>query len=382
MSVLRAGYGISYTHFNRVGSGGELGINGPQVIFGLIQQSIPAGGSVPSTFITTVKGYPAGFTSPANFNPLTSNNAYIPRDTRWPYVQSWVLSIQRELMKNTVLEIGYNGNHALRLPIIGDYNQAFPNQPGQTLGLQPRRPISNFSAITWIDPAGQESYNGLSARLEHRFHAGLYLLNSFTWSKALGNSEQALESFPGSSGVANPQDIRNLAAERGVSSFDVTLMNVTSVVFELPFGRGKKFGGSLNRVLGLAVGGWALNAINTANSGVPLNVTYGPSAANDVTGPIADYRGLAQVRPNLVGDPGGSSGPAMLDNYFNKAAFQTPSASAPFGNLGRNSLRGPGLAQWDLSVNKTFRFTERVSAQFRSEFFNVLNHTNFGLLLF
>jgi hypothetical protein len=151
------------------------------------------------------------------------------------------------------------------------------------------------------------------------------------------------------------------------------------VVYELPFGPGKKFGGSWNHALDLAVGGWALNTINTINSGVPLNVTYGPSAANDITGPIADYRGLAQLRPNLVGDPNGSSGPAMLDNYFNKTAFQTPSASAPFGNLGRNALRGPGLAQWDLSVNKTFRFTERFSVQFRSEFFNVLNHTNFGL---
>ena len=69
----------------------------------------------------------------------------------------------------------------------------------------------------------------------------------------------------------------------------------------------------------------------------------------------------------------------MLDNYWNKSAFATPSASAPFGNLGRNAFRAPGLAQWDFSVNKSFRFTERFSAQLRSEFFNVLNHTNFGL---
>src|SRR5262249_20532819 len=85
-TVVRRGYGISYVHFHRVGSGDELGINGPQVIFGLITQSIPPGGPVPSTFITTQQGYPAGFTNPANFNPVTSNNAYIPRDTRWPYV--------------------------------------------------------------------------------------------------------------------------------------------------------------------------------------------------------------------------------------------------------------------------------------------------------
>jgi hypothetical protein len=387
-TVFRAGYGISYSHFNRVGSGDELGINGPQVIFGLITQSIPAGGSVPSTFITTQQGYPAGFTNPANFNPLTSNNAYIPADTRWPYIQSWVASIQRELMKNTVIEIAYNGNHALRLPIIGDYNQAAPNAVTATcnppaivtgcLGIQPRRPIQNFSSITWVDPAGQEVYNGLSARLEHRLGGGLYFLNSFTWSKALGDSEQALESYPGSS-VANPQNIRNLAGERGPSSFDVTLMNVTSVVYQLPFGRGKKFGANFNRMLDMIAGGWEINGINTANSGVPLDILYSPVAANDVTGRIADYRGLSQMRPNLIGNTAGSSGPAMLDNYFNKAAFQLPTATSPFGTLGRNALRSPGLAQLDLSINKNFRFTERISAQFRSEFFNILNHSNFGL---
>jgi hypothetical protein len=377
-TVFRGGYGISYSHFNRVGSADELGINGPQVIFGLITQSIPAGGSVPQNFITTEQGYPAGFTSPANFNPLTSNNAYIPRDTKWPYIQSWFFSLQRDLGWSTILEVGYNGNHALRLPIIADYNQASPNLPGQTLGVQARRPIPTFNAITWVDPAGQESYNGLSVRLEHRFGNGLYFLNSFTWSKALGNSEQALESFPGGF-VANPQNIRNLAAERGPSSFDVKLLNVTTVVYELPFGKGKAFGGSAGKAVDLAIGGWSLNAINTANTGVPLDVVYAPAAANDVTGRISDFRGVAEMRPNLVGDPSGSSGAAMLDNYFNKAAFAIPAASAPFGTLGRNSLRSPGLEQWDLSVNKAFHITERINAQFRSEFFNVLNHTNFGL---
>jgi hypothetical protein len=378
-TVLRGGYGISHVHFNRVGSADELGINGPQVIFGLITQSMPAGGPVPANFITTEQGYPAGFTTPANFNPLTSNNAYIPRDTKWPYIQTWVVSIQRELLKNTVLEVAYNGNHSLRLPIISDYNQAFPNLPGQSLGVQARRPIPSFSSITWVNPAGQSSYNGLSVRVEHRFGHGLYFLNSFTWSKAMGNSEQALENFPSPYYVFNPQNIRNLAAERAPVSFDVKLINVASVVYELPFGRGKQFGGSVNRAVDLAIGGWALNTIVTANTGVPIDVTYAPSAANDVTGRISDFRGVAEMRPNVAGDTTGSSGPLMLESYWNKSAFATPLASAPFGNLGRNAFRGPGLAQWDLSVNKTFRFTERFSAQLRSEFFNVLNHTNFGL---
>ena len=101
-----------------------------------------------------------------------------PPNTRWPYIQSWFFSVQRELTKNTVLEVGYNGNHSLRLPIIADYNQARTCPPhairrrdSGCLGVQARRPIPTFGPITWLDPAGNNNYNGLSARVEHRFGA-------------------------------------------------------------------------------------------------------------------------------------------------------------------------------------------------------------------
>jgi hypothetical protein len=150
-------------------------------------------------------------------------------------------------------------------------------------------------------------------------------------------------------------------------------------VYQLPFGKGRKYGSSWNPAFEAIAGGWELNAINTANTGTPLDVTYAPSAANDVTTRLSDFRGVSEMRPNLVGDPTGASGPAKLDAYFTKASFSVPGASAPFGNLGRNSLRAPGLEQWDLAVNKTFRVTEGIKVQFRSEFFNILNHTNFGI---
>jgi outer membrane receptor protein involved in Fe transport len=368
---IRAGYGISYSFFNRPGSAIE-GINGPLAIFGTLTQTALPG---QPGFLTTQNGFNAGIAS--TFNPINSNNDYIPANTRWPYIQSWVFSIQREVFKNTVVELAYNGNHSLRLPILADYNQAYPNAVGGTLGVQARRPDPSFGPITWVDPAGNNNYNGLSARFEHRFSHGLYALNSFTWGKALGDSEQALEYYSNQTG-ANPQNIHNLAAEKGPSSYDTKFVNITSVTYQLPFGRGRQFLGSASPVLDAVVGGWDVNGINTANTGLPINVYYTPSAANDVTGLSAEYRGQAFQRPNVSGSAASQSTAQSLLTYFAGYTFTTPPANAPFGNLSRNSFRAPGVAQLDLAINKNIRITEGIKLQFRSEFFNIFNHTNFG----
>jgi hypothetical protein len=374
---IRAGYGISYSFFNRPGSGIE-GINGPLAIFGVINQSLAPDGSVPAGFLTTKNSFTSGIAT--NFNPVNSNNDYIPANTRWPYIQSWVVSVQREIAKDTVIELAYNGNRALRLPIIADYNQAFPNAPGGTLGVQARRPDQSFGALTWVDPVGDNDYNGLSARFEHRFSRGLYVLNSFTWSRAMGTSEQQLEDISNAT-IANPQNIRNLTAERAPTSFDVKFLNVTSVVYDLPVGHGRRFIGSAKPALDAVIGGWQLTGINTASTGEPINVWYAPSTANDVTGLAtnAEYRGTAILRPNVSCTPTSQSTAQSLLTYFAGCSFTTPPANAPFGNLGRNAFRAPSLEQWDLAVNKSFSIREKVRLQFRSEFFNVLNHTNFGV---
>ena len=195
----------------------------------------------------------------------------------------------------------------------------------------------------------------------------------------MGDSEQGLEYYPGYY-EANPQNIRDLADERGPSSFDVEFINVTSVVYQLPFGKGRKYGSGMNPIFDAIVGGWELNSINTANTGTPIDVSYSPSAANDVTGLTNDYRGEAILRPNVTGTAAtNQSKAAMVNNYFAGYVFSTPPASDPFGDAGRNAFRAPGLEQWDLAADKSFHIRERTSLQFRSEFFNVLNHTNFGL---
>jgi hypothetical protein len=385
---IRAGYGISYDFFNRPGSA-EEGINGPLAIFGLINQSFPAGGPVPAGFLTTQNSFTTGIAS--TFNPINSNNVYIPANTKWPYVQNWVLSLQREVFKNTVVEVAYTGNHSLRLPIIADYNQAAPNAVTATcngaaspaittgcLGVQARVPDPSFGPITWVDPAGNNNYNGLSVRFEHRFSQGLYFLNSFTWSHAMGDSEQALEYYSTNTG-ATPQNIYNLHAEYGPTSFDVKLLNVSSLVYDVPVGKGRQYWGNMNPVLDTVLGGWQLTGINTANTGTPLNVYYAQSSINDVTGLSNEYRGEAIQRPNVSGSAVSQSTAQSLLTYFAGYTFTTPSPNNPFGNLGRNAFRAPGLEQWDLGVFKNFAIREQWKLQFRGEFFNIMNKTNFGL---
>jgi hypothetical protein len=113
--VLRGGYGISYDFFNRVGSAIE-GINAPEALFGVFTQTMPQGGPVPSAFLTTVNSFTSGIANPANFNPLVSNVDYIPANSPWPYIQNWFLSLQREIARDTVVEVAYNGNHSCACP--------------------------------------------------------------------------------------------------------------------------------------------------------------------------------------------------------------------------------------------------------------------------
>jgi hypothetical protein len=376
-TVVRSGYGISYTFFNRPGSA-EEGINAPEALFGVINQTLVTNGQITPGFLTTQNSFTTGIANPSSFNPVNSNVAYVPANSPWPYIQNWFLSVQRELPEGTMVEVAYNGNHSLNLPILGDYNQAVPNVGSATLGVQARRPIPGFGPITWVDPVGNNNYNGLSVRIEHRFASGLYFLNSLTWGRALGDSEQALEYFAGNY-EANPQNIHNLKAEYGPSSFDVTLNDVSSVVYHLPFGKGQKYGSSVSEWEDAIIGGWEFNTINTWHTGLPLNVFYVPNTAQDVTGLSNDYRGQAFQRPNVTGGAISQSTAAMLNNYFAGFTFQNPSANSPFGDLGRNAFRTTNFEQWDFAADKFFTIHEDIKLQFRSEFFNFLNHTNFGI---
>jgi hypothetical protein len=374
-TVIRSGYGISHIHFNRAGGGNILGINGPQVVNAAVSQRPDLAG-----FRPTQDGYPAGLTDPGRFNPILANISYIPRDTPTGYVQTWSLSVQREIVRHTILDLGYVGSKSTHLILFADYNEARPNRPGENAPVQARRPNQAFGAITVTFPGAFANYHALQARLERRFAGGLYLLNSFVFSKAIDSAGQALEAQGGSGGRASPQSFYNLRAEKAVSDFDQTFNNTTSLVYELPVGRGRKHLSAMHPAAEFLAGGWQVSFINNMWSGQPVNLSYNPPAAFQVSQTLPDWRGGISYRPNLIGPALTPEGRRTIDNYLNPATVVVPTdASQPFGNAGRNVARRPALYQIDFGLKKAFALPrEGMSLEFRTEAFNLLNKTNFG----
>lgn len=377
-TVLRGGYGVSYVHFNRAGGGNILAINGPQVVIATQAQS-PSDEN-----FRTMRGdgnprdgFPNGFTDPDSFDPLVATFSFMPRDTRTSYVQNWHLTLQREIFQDALLDIAYVGNLGLKLLVFGDFNQALPSPPGQDIPLQDRRPISEFSAISTAFNRAGSNYHALQVKFERRSTRGLYLLNSFTWGHAIDNATGSLENPNGS--AANPQNILDLNNDRGPSSYDQRLNNVTSIVWELPFGQGRRHGGDWGSALNAVAGGWQLTAINFMTSGQPVNLRYNPTAPFRVTADLPTWLGGVSFRPNVVGEPKVASGQRTVDNYLNRDTVLVPTdPSSPFGSAGRNSVRSDSFYQLDLGVSKDFGLPrEDLRLQFRAELFNALNKTNF-----
>jgi carboxypeptidase family protein/TonB-dependent receptor-like protein len=372
-TVLRGGYGIGYVHFNRIGSADLLATNFPQITRANVTQNPNAPRCVgtaftESCFRATQDGYPTGL----------PNNVvlHIPRDQRTAYIQNWQLSVQRELGANMLLDVAYVGNHAVKLILLADLNQARPNNPGENLLLDARRPIQGFKSISAVLPAAFSNYHALQVKFERRFSKGLYILNSFSFSKAIDNVSQVLEEPAGNTGT--PQNLYNLAADRGLSAYDQPFNNTTSVVWELPFGKGRAFLSEMPYVLDAFVGGWTVTGINTMASGQVVNFRYSPSP---VTANLPSFIGGVALRPNLVGDPILSKDERTIDRYFNTAAFALPSVNQPFGSAGRNILRSDSFYQLDFGLQKNFGLpfiNEASKLEFRTEFFNLFNKTNFG----
>jgi hypothetical protein len=377
-TVLRSGYGISYVHFNRLGGENLLGYNGPHIVNLTINQlptqGLCTGDNYRNCFRPTQLGFPSGLVEPTNFSTATTRTNYTPADYRTSYVQSWHFTVQQELSNDLVTDIAYVGNRGLGLMILGDYNQARPNLPGQNIPLIQRRPIPGFDFIQISFGGGYSIYHALQWKVEKRYSRGLYLLNSFTWSKVIDNAAGHLESFNGDNSRVNFRDLPN---ERAVGSYDQPLNNTTTVLWEVPYGRARRWGAGAHWLLNGILGGWRLTGINTMTSGQPVNISYAVPAAFSVSG-APTYRPIY-----LGGDI--YSPDRSPSNYLNRSAVIAPSTlnpndpSQPFGNLGRNVARTESIFNFDFGFHKDFPLPwEGRYFEFRSEFFNLFNTTNLG----
>jgi hypothetical protein len=218
---------------------------------------------------------------------------------------------------------------------------------------------------------GNSNYNALQVDVNHRFTHGLSLRGVYTWSKALDDGDSLNQTTAGNAPglVANPYDIK---ADWGLATYDVRHVGVISAVYELPFGRGKTFAANLEGFANGLISGWSVNSIVLVQSGFPFTpqLSYNPSNNGDTRNPVRPFANPNFVGPAITGNP---------NQWFNPAAFlPVPANSGFYGNLGRDTFIGPGLATWDFSAVKDTRLKERLSLQFRAEIFNLLNRANFN----
>ncbi|PYR00392.1 MAG: hypothetical protein DMF97_09600, partial [Acidobacteria bacterium] len=226
------------------------------------------------------------------------------------------------------------------------------NQPAPGTGtIQARRPYPQFSNMNTVMSLASSQYNGLEARLEKRFARGVSVLASYTFSKSMDDAAGS----GGFSDSGTPQNSRDLAAEWGPSVFDVRHRFVFSSLYEVPVGPGRRFLGEAGGGVARLVEGWQINAIVTLQTGQPFTPVLAIDNSNT---------GQFQDRPDVVGDPD-------APGAFARAAAFT------FGNAGRNSLRGPGYRNVDLSFTKNTRLAPERQLQVRIECFNLLNWINY-----
>jgi hypothetical protein len=316
-------------------------------------------------------------------------------DLQTPTLISWSFKVQQQLTNNTVLSVGYVGSHGYHELLGVDANEPFPvicpaspcpakypaTFPAGIAGTpvvagtyyvptatKPNPSIAN----TWTYfSEGDSSYNALQVDVNHRYTNGLSLRGAYTWSKTIddGDSLNATTSGNEPALVSNPF---NLGADRGLANFDARHVGVIAATYALPFGHGKQFLANAQGFANTMASGWTLNSIVTLQSGFPFTpqLSYNPSNTGDTRNPVRPY-----VNPNF-------SGPVILgspNQWFNPAAFlQPPNNSGFYGDLGRDTLIGPGVAVWDFSVLKDTHIRERLNLQFRAELFNILNKANFN----
>ncbi|MBX9604266.1 MAG: TonB-dependent receptor [Bryobacteraceae bacterium] len=360
-TVVRGGYGLSYYPDKFGATGGTLNTNYP---FITLQEIIPDRFTInPALSITNGIVVPSRPDLTAESVPLVGNITAFDPNYRMGYIQFWNLTVQQQIGKDMVLDTAYVGTKGTHL--FGN-NHVNLNQPDPGPGaIDPRRPYFRLApqagSIPLRDSSQSSIYHSLQVKFEKRMSAGFWFLNSYTWAKSI---DDAAAKF-------NPRDWRGTA--RGPSNTDFRHSWTTSALYEIPFGRGRRFGSQVNGFVDSVLGGWQLNGIYTFRTGLPVTA----SLAAGLVSSTVNTGGAS--RPDQTGNPELDKDERSLARYFNTGAFVSPAANSfRFGNAGRNTIRGPSLSGLDFSVFKVFRFAERFQLQTRGEFFNLPNHPNWG----
>ncbi len=357
---VRAGFGVSYDPLTAEMAGGVLppqpfGVSNTVNVVTLSRPYFGIQNPFPFTFDPADPQFVFPIRMPKSFDPGVNN----------PYTQSYNFTIQHQLQDNLMLEIAYIGNGGRKLAYIADRNPAIFGPGATTRNTNSRRPFfPDFASIGELHTAANSSYNGLQIEINRRFSRGLTFTVAYTYSKSidevLTNSAFAVSTQPN-----GPQNPRDRAADRGNGEFDQRQRWVSSFLWELPY---KGSSGPAKWILG----GWELGGITTLQGG--------PRGQNWRSGRDNSRSAIGFDRPDIVGDwrlSNSRSRGEKLEAYFNTSAFQE-NAVGTFGDAGRGFMAGPGTANFDFSLSKTFNVREGHSLLFRLDSFNAFNRATLG----
>ena len=335
--------------------------------------------------------------------PVPAGARFVPGgvqpDMQTPTLISWSLRAERQVSPNTSVTVGYVGSHGYHQLVGVDANEPIPticpaapcpavypaNFPTR-IGWDARCRLVRITfpwahrrlirRRLWRTPGHgfrRERVHITRCKLDvrRRFGHGLSLRGVYTLSKALDDGDSLNQTTAGNAPglVSNPY---NLAADKGLATYDVRNVAVINALYELPFGRGKWIANGWDGWGNGLVSGWSVASVVTLQGGFPFTpqLSYNPTNSGDTRNPVRPFVNPDFTGKVITGNP---------SQWFNPAAFlQPPNNSGFYGNLGRDTFTGPGLATWDFSVLKDTRIRERLSLQFRAEIFNLLNRANFN----
>jgi TonB dependent receptor len=339
--VVRTGYGIYFQDYP-VGFGSYfVPSNTVTGNITLLQQQIP----------NLSYPYDSFLSQTATFPPNLGGFPWHKPDI---YVNQYNLSVATQLSTNIAVQVAYLGNHGVNL--WREYNI---NYFDPSLGA---RPLAQFGDVTLQSNSGFSSYNGLQLSVKRRLDKGFMFDVEYSLGHAIDDvDDQGLF-------ASDPQNLKNLKAERGNGSGDIRHNVTFNTMYDLPFGHGRRLLGNAGGVADRLVGGWSISALGILRTGVASTVHIGTNTFGN-----GDFLNQRPDRVAGVSPYGTGSGP---NNFLNPAAFSMPAAGT-FGNLGRDTFYGPSYKQIDLSVLKKTRVTETKNVEFRAEMFNLFNHPNF-----